>query len=122
MSIMFSIFSKFSGLRGIFIFNSRSLFPNSLSDKSSSDELVSSLFLDELVYYQLSLNSDENGLLNIFSRILYKSKRVFSVFSGLFVKDDSVSVSKSYSCIKENSLISETLVSLEILVILNTLI
>ena len=27
--------------------------------------------------------------------------------SDLFVKDDSVSVSRSYSCIKENSLISE---------------
>src|SRR6266542_5979028 len=54
-----------------------------------------------------SLNSCENGLLNIFSRILYGSKRVFSVSSGLIVKDVSVSVSKSYSCIKRNSLISE---------------
>ena len=46
-------------------------------------------------------------MLNIFSRILYGSKRVFSVSSGLFVEDDSVSVSRLYSCIKGNFLISE---------------
>ncbi len=52
-------------------------------------------------------DSDENRSLNIFSRILYGSKRVFSVSSGLFFEDDSVSVFRSYSCIKGNSLISE---------------
>jgi len=51
-------------------------------------------------------DSGENGSLNIFSRILYGSKRVFSISSGIFVEDDFVSVSRSYSCIKGNSLIS----------------
>ena len=45
-------------------------------------------------------------MLNIFSRILYESKRVFFVSSGLFVEDNSASVSRSYNCIKGNSLIS----------------
>ncbi len=107
--IKFSIFSKFSDSRGIFIFNSNSesLFSISLSDESSSDKLVSSLFLGDSVCCWLLLNFGENELLNIFSRILCGSKRVFSVSSSLFVEDDSVSVSRSYSCIKENSLISE---------------
>ncbi len=47
-------------------------------------------------------------MLNIFSRILCGSKSVFSVFTDLFIEDDSVSVSRSYSCIKENSLSSES--------------
>ncbi len=54
----------------------------------------------------MSLNSGENKLLNIFSRILCESKSVSSVSSGLFVEDVSVSVSKSYSYIKGNSLTS----------------
>ena len=45
-------------------------------------------------------------MLNIFSRILCGSKRVFSVSLGLFVEDNSVSVSRTYSYIKRNSLIS----------------
>ena len=104
---MFSIFSKFSDSRDIFILNSRSLLSILLSDESSSNELVFTFFLgDSVCCSWLLLNSYENGLLKIFSRILYESKSVFSVFSSLFVKDDSVLVSRSYSCIKENSLIS----------------
>ncbi len=104
---MFSIFFKFSDLRDIFILNSRLLLSISLSDESFSVELVSTLFLgDSVCYSWLSLNSYENGLLNIFLRILYESKNVFSISSGLFVKDDLVSILRSYSCIKGTSLIS----------------
>src|SRR6266542_2462593 len=108
MSIKFSIFSKFSGLRDIFIFNSGSLSPNLLSEEYSSDELVSSLFLGELVCRWLLLSdSGENGSSNIFSRILCGSKRVLSISSGIFIEVDFVSVSKLYSCINGNSLISK---------------
>ncbi len=100
---MFSKFSKFSNSKSIFILNSKSLLSNSLSDNSSSDKLVSSLFLDNSVW--LSLNSYAKGLLNIFLRILCGSKRVFSIFSILFAKVNFILISKSSSYINRNSLI-----------------
>ncbi len=54
---MFSIFSKFSSSRDIFIFNLRSLLLSSLSDKSLTDEFIFSLPIVVFVF-NVELNSD----------------------------------------------------------------
>ncbi len=95
---MFSKFLKFPNSKSIFISNSKSLLSNLLSDESLL------FFLDNSVW--LSLNFCVKRSLNIFSRILCGSEKVFSVSSNLFTEIDSILISRSSSYINENSLIS----------------